>query len=559
MSTATPQTIRARIDPAAIGRVNAFFDATPGQTLAELYQNARRAGARRIEVTTDDRTGTLTVSDDGAGIADPASVLAFGQSEWSGRAADEQPAGMGLYALARYGGTIASSTGEQAWQAALAPRHFTGEAEAAVSRLDPQETGRGTAIRIEMGGTHAHALYTAAVSEAAYLPVPVRVNGQEARRWDFLTHAMAVVEHDDVRIGVIGQHAYQRTTPTINFHGLQVRAAMPHVGTCRGALTALIDVKHCPELELVLPARERAVETPFLEGLRERVKHAIYATIAQMQIAVPHQVQEAADAAGVKIADPPARLEPAWPTTPQTRMARDGRTEPVDAKSALIVPDDWPPSHVNAITRAARRRDERLQLWHENQMLEGYRWYDELPRATALRTRYRTNGRQHVASRQRPIEPPGLIANEITLEIQVETKGQATRRIEMPTDVALGRTTYEQAYGELVGLVLTRKKGLDADTVAEYATQALLTVSDAHDAPSPEDQTEAFYNGVLKNATRLLESDEEALRVTIARAVERHVAGHCPAKGRVRIRVRHQKAEILGLHNDERAPAAADE
>ena len=76
-----PTTIHASIDPAAIGRVNAFFDATAEQTIAELYQNARRSGATRIVVTAG-RDGRIEVLDNGSGIADPAAVLPLGRSDW---------------------------------------------------------------------------------------------------------------------------------------------------------------------------------------------------------------------------------------------------------------------------------------------------------------------------------------------------------------------------------------------------------------------------------------------------------------------------------------------
>ena len=73
-----PATIRATVHEDAIGRVTRFFNATVTETLNELFQNARRSGATRIEVCIED--GRVSVADDGAGIADPAALLAFGRS-----------------------------------------------------------------------------------------------------------------------------------------------------------------------------------------------------------------------------------------------------------------------------------------------------------------------------------------------------------------------------------------------------------------------------------------------------------------------------------------------
>ena len=97
--TLLPSTIRARVHDDAISRVTRFFNATTVETLNELFQNARRAGATRVDVTIAD--GEVRVADDGEGITQPAALLAFGQSHWdSAPAQREDPAGIGVYALA---------------------------------------------------------------------------------------------------------------------------------------------------------------------------------------------------------------------------------------------------------------------------------------------------------------------------------------------------------------------------------------------------------------------------------------------------------------------------
>ena len=52
--------------------------------------------------------------------------------------------------------------------------------------------------------------------------------------------------------------------PDVNFHGLTVSVRLPTVETVTGARWSVAaDIVDCPELELVLPARKEAVETPF--------------------------------------------------------------------------------------------------------------------------------------------------------------------------------------------------------------------------------------------------------------------------------------------------------
>ena len=94
-------TIRARIHDSAIRRVTRTFAATLADIFTETLQNSRRAGATRVRVavTGPADTGplTVTVTDDGAGIADPAVLLSFGENGWSeDLVRREDAAGMGM-------------------------------------------------------------------------------------------------------------------------------------------------------------------------------------------------------------------------------------------------------------------------------------------------------------------------------------------------------------------------------------------------------------------------------------------------------------------------------
>ena len=63
-----------------------LFTSTLGETLAELLQNARRAGASLIKIDTPGQ-GRVRVRDDGRGIEQPGALLAFGARGWSGATA----------------------------------------------------------------------------------------------------------------------------------------------------------------------------------------------------------------------------------------------------------------------------------------------------------------------------------------------------------------------------------------------------------------------------------------------------------------------------------------
>ena len=74
--------------------------------VTELLQNARRAGAKRIDITHDATSQWLRVADDGHGIDDFQKLLTFNESGWDDATSDqERPFGIGfskcLYAASR--------------------------------------------------------------------------------------------------------------------------------------------------------------------------------------------------------------------------------------------------------------------------------------------------------------------------------------------------------------------------------------------------------------------------------------------------------------------------
>ena len=65
--------------------------------VSELMQNARRAGAQRIEIFYDDASAILRVVDNGCGIADFQKLLTFNESGWDGEICNEEsPFGIGF-------------------------------------------------------------------------------------------------------------------------------------------------------------------------------------------------------------------------------------------------------------------------------------------------------------------------------------------------------------------------------------------------------------------------------------------------------------------------------
>ena len=109
--------------------------------------------------------------------------------------------------------------------------------------------------------------------------------------------------------------------PDVNFHGLTLPVRLPQVDTVEGGVwSARADIDSCPDLELVLPARKEAVETPFLEEMREAARLAVYRTMAQADPAprVAWTDWHKAKEAGIEMPELPAELRPWRPAIADT-------------------------------------------------------------------------------------------------------------------------------------------------------------------------------------------------------------------------------------------------
>ncbi len=113
-----PAKIRARIHDNALKRVTRIYASTLADVLTETLQNSRRGGATGVRIsvgTLTDQPGgetrfTVTIADDGTGIADPAVLLSFGENGWSDDLVRrEDAAGFGFASLSRRGGIWRSS------------------------------------------------------------------------------------------------------------------------------------------------------------------------------------------------------------------------------------------------------------------------------------------------------------------------------------------------------------------------------------------------------------------------------------------------------------------
>ena len=409
------RTIRARIHETAVKRVTRIYSATLADIFAETLQNSRRAGAARVRISVSAPTArpdefaatagetplTVTISDDGAGIADPAVLLSFGENGWDDELVRrEDAAGFGFASLARRNCTVSSMPRSPdretppGWKVQLVPGHFLGEAEAEVHAHDEAPYPCGTAISFE--ATEAAAsIRNAAEIAARHYPLPVvfencteddTASPEELPRRAFLDGALHAEPWRGLVFGVFRNRHDDYRNPDLSFFGLTLTVGLPTVETVHGATwSVLADVDDCPDLELVLPARKEAVENDFLTEMREAARLAIYRAMAADPCPRPaFEDWTRARDEGIDIAPPPAVLRPWRPGVADFNDWRDPPKLAAVGQDALVMDCDPEPPEAQALWRAAEREGIAPRLFEADRRLEGYGWYDGLDRVTEI-------------------------------------------------------------------------------------------------------------------------------------------------------------------------------
>ena len=102
------ETIQAMVNPRLLTKADRLFTGALQGRIIEILQNARRAGATKVEIINTD--GHVTVRDNGKGIEDFGKLLDLGNSSWDEPLErSEDPAGVGVFCLAPREVTIRSN------------------------------------------------------------------------------------------------------------------------------------------------------------------------------------------------------------------------------------------------------------------------------------------------------------------------------------------------------------------------------------------------------------------------------------------------------------------
>ena len=552
-SNKLPERIRARVFEGALSRVTRMYAAGLADVFTETLQNSRRAGATRIRVTIDaseDAPGVLsvTLADDGAGIADPAVLLSFGENGWSeDLVRREDAAGMGFLSLARRGCTVASRPrSASGWRVDLTPSHFLGEEEAAIVFDEGAPRPHGTAVRFDADEAR-EAIRRTLENAVRHYPLPVTLDGESLPRRSFLEDAVHAESWRGLAFGVFTGRSRYRDEPDLNFHGLILAAHLPTVHPVDGpAFSVRADVGDCPELELVLPARKEAVETPFLDEMREAARVAIYRAMAAADSAprIGFEDWRRARAAGVELPAPAPALRPWRPPVADTDNWLAGPAPEPLPTGALVMDEDLEPPEAQSLWRAAERGGMSPRLFEADRRFEGYGWYDALPRFTGVQIQIVDNGevRPLVDYQTPPVEtPPRPDAIRVKLDVQYPDGTNET--LALDADLAFAGEAW--AWLSDVRPLVTAGSAIEPAELAGILRDAFFSPSDESDADSWETQRTRFEEEAMHVALSLLCSEEEARRRSIAEAVRRELSWLIPRDRAVTITVRGGEVGVV--------------
>lgn len=527
-------TLRARVSPQAISKVTRIFNGTLDDIFNELLQNARRAGASAVAITTEhlDDACLITVADDGAGIADPVDLVSLGQSDWSDECRErEDPAGMGFFSLAGLDTVVRSSSDTSSFTLAISGSAWTGDADIAVL---PWEGPRGTRIAFHFAPQPDSKLERTIQAAVRHFPLPVTLNGAELAQADFLAGAYAVIEREGYRIGIFS-NAYSEYHNTINFHGLTLRHKLPIIKEVHHTHWSVkVDIIDAPELVLVLPARKEVFCNAALDRLIDLCREAIFAVIRQQpyhRLSFEDWLLASANAAAFPEA---ARELPPWgPICARDSYHEISKYTAIGSDAAIYADDDacqsvtfarvlsWSRGEGSDLEPHCLPKPCPMTFFTAVRQFAGYPWYDALPHLTRVaETMLDADG----VETQAEADPATCRPERIILTFE----DQHGASLDLETDFTIAEDESYWSDPDSARIALTRNSTLDPGDLTELIIDAVFSPSDDSDADSYDTQETRFRHDAAVRAHDILEGADAATLAGIRMAFGDRVAWRIP-------------------------------
>ena len=525
---------RAQVSPTILEKAPRFFNGTFQDIFNELLQNARRAGATRVDIQTLDTPNgqSVRVRDDGDGIRDPKTVLSLGGSDWQeGIQQAEDPAGIGVFALASRGATFCSRhrSSRRAWRMTLHEAHFEGKATICPQTAD-LEGGTEITFPVKPGECAKNAVENAAL----YYPLPVTFDGAAVEQRPFLRGAIRTETWRGLTLGVF-KGARWWSDPTINFHGVtlaQSIAAIDGGVHCREELYVKIDVQRCADLKLVLPARKEVVADAFFAELTCEAERALYRTIsACSEHSLPFHQWRRAKALGIDLVEATPRLTAFQASTGDESYSHCGGVIDLPASKPVLVVDNDEAPMEQCLARAIEQSDVDMLLLDAQTAYAGYSWYDALPTLHQVRWFVRDRG---VAIELNDYAPStrGHRPQAIYAVLSIGNRGRPATSTRIETDLIFaGDPTY---IGE-VEPVVSADSPISPGMLAAIIFDSYFYCSDDCDAGSYDDQKQRAEDDARDIAVTLLVSAEAAHEAALRDEIYRHISWRLPRNRRTLI------------------------
>ena len=349
--------------------------------------------------------------------------------------------------------------------------------------------------------------------------------------------------------------------PDVNFHGLTLPVRLPQIDTVEGGTwSARADIDSCPDLELVLPARKEAVETPFLEEMREAARLAVYRAMAQADPAprVAWTDWHKAKEAGIEMPEPPAELRPWRPAIADTDYWDERSAFTAVGSDALVMQADPEPPEAQALHRAlglTGLQDESTARAPAVRPRAEVRGLSLVRRA---RARHRHRDPRHRGWRRSFIglasldrenggepERPETIVMHLNVLHPPKSPHHCFRKcdtIAVPADLAFAGEAWSSLHDALP--LVTADSGIAPEELSRLLRAAFFSPSDDAEADSWETQLTRFEETALHMSLKLMCSVEEARQRTIADAVWREIFWLMPRDRTVTIVVHGGKVSV---------------
>lgn len=544
--TTNKKVIKAAVHPRILEKTDRLFTNDDESVFVELIQNARRAGATSIEVTTEESESdpasyTVTIHDNGQGIADFQDLLTLGGSGWSDDTqAREDPAGMGFFSLCR--SEVEVSSGHQSVK--ISPAVFSGKE---VAEVQPTaEFVAGTRLRFSRNSSKQ--VLEAALNRAAeFCPVPVTLAGCILPQHDFLEGALYREMIDGIEVGFARSftNAYNSYgDANWNFYGARLKHTLESVpgylppgSLCPVSLQIRCNVFETGKVKLKLPDRRAIIEDEFFQAFKRKVRAVGYRFLEmQAHHVLPFRNWQEARELGLTLPEA-AFLLTTWHAEPHDdgvdRLFGYPEQKLLsDVASVVLVSAnvDDPFTFEAALESGAMIEG---QLYQENRTFIGYEWYDKLPRIVATVLLF--DDVQGYDWSKPDNERPG----KIEIDAMVEQRGTGVRRLRLPTFLHVDGD-------DELRFVAVKNSPWDNDelkgpfSIADFLIMATFRSSEDVEADSWQTQKEYWAEVVERAVNGYFRGPRATLLAMLHKAIEWEPERLCRELGVVEIRFKRE-------------------